>query len=444
MADVQPLRGLRYASESVGDLARVVTPPYDVISQEEQASYYARSPYNAIRLELGKEQAGDTALDNHYTRAAALLTEWYREGILKQDPISCYYLYQQVYAYQDRTYTRTSLMARVRLEPWSEQVILPHEHTMSKPLDDRLKLLRATTTNISPIMCLYDDTQGYVRALLSSYASDAEVQITDEIGDEHRLHPITDSELIKSIQIFFRERQLSIADGHHRYETALNYREEIVAQRKTLDPDDAANFVMMALTDMDDPGLVVLPTHRLLFNLDQEVLGRLTSQNLSRYFKVEEIGTIWASPATTVASKNLLTRLAQTSEQSSSIIVSTAQHIWLLTLNENGQARMAQSGHSDAWNQLEVALAQTLVIEDLLKLNAEDMVAGTHLRYTRDAEQALQLLASKEIQVAILLNATPVRQLRDVVMTNELMPAKSTYFYPKLLTGLVMNPVKKW
>src|SRR5947208_10778448 len=181
MADVQPLRGIRYVGEKIGNLAQVVTPPYDVISEEAQARYYARSPYNVIRLELGREEAGDTTLNNRYTRAAATFAEWRIDGVLRQEAASCYYLYQQIFTHGGQSYTRTSLLARVRLEPWSARVVLPHEHTMAKPKDDRLKLLRACATNLSPLMSMYEDPQGRVRLLPKPHASKAHVQITDDV-----------------------------------------------------------------------------------------------------------------------------------------------------------------------------------------------------------------------------------------------------------------------
>ncbi len=435
MADVQPLRGLRYNSEVTGNLAQVLTPPYDVISEEAQARYYARNPYNIIRLELGMDEPGDTSLNNRYTRAAETFAEWRANSIIRQETTLCYYLYQQIFTYNAQTYTRTSLLARVRLEPWSTRIVLPHEHTMAKPKDDRLKLLRACVTNLSPIMSLYDDPQGRMRRLLSSYAETTEVQITDEVNEVHRLHPITDEHQIALIQNFFAERQLYIADGHHRYETALNYHEEVRAMHRKLDPKDAANFVLMALTDVDDPGLLVLPTHRLLFGLKQAALKMLTSQHLARYFTVHD-------PEEAEASHDvLLERLAQMEASQSSFVLSTAQKTWLLSLNEAGKARMGESSHSSAWNELDVAIAQTLILEDILGLKAEDMTAGTHIRYTRDAQQALGAVQTGEAQASLILNATRVRQICDVAFADDRMPQKSTYFYPKLVTGLVMNPL---
>lgn len=435
MADVQPLRGFRYNSEVAGNLAQLVTPPYDVISGEAQAEYYARSPYNIIRLELGLDEPGDTTLNTRYTRAASTFAEWRVNAILQQDTSPCFYLYQQLFTHKGQTYTRTSLLARVRLEPWSARVVLPHEHTMAKPKDDRLKLLRACVTNLSPIMSLYNDPQGRIRRLLSSYAANAEVQFTDEVNEEHRLHPLTDKQQLALIQNFFAERSLYIADGHHRYETALNYREEVRALHRTLEIDDAANFVLMALIDVDDPGLLVLPTHRLLVGLSQEALSSLTSEQLARYFTIHE-------PATSEHSQEaLLGRLVQVGASRPSFIISTAEHTWLLSLNDAGKARMGESGHSDAWNELDVAVAHTLVLEALLGLKTEDMTAGTHIRFTRDAQQALDAVKKGEAQAAILLNPTRVGQICDVAEADDRMPQKSTYFYPKLITGLVMNPL---
>jgi uncharacterized protein (DUF1015 family) len=437
MADVQPLPGIRYSSDIVGDLAQVVTPPYDVISAEDQARYYARNPYNVIRLELGKEESGDTSLNNRYTRAAAIFGEWRINNILRQDPVPCYYLYQQTFNHAGQTYTRTSLLVRVRLEPWSARVVLPHETTHSKAKDDRLKLLRACAANFSPIMSLYNDPQGRMRRLLAAYAANAQVQITDEVNEQHRLHPITDPTQSALILNFFSERQLYIADGHHRYETALNYREEIREQRRHIHEDDAVNFALMALIDVDDPGLLVLPTHRLLSGLSPEALSALSRQRLAQYFTVQELGT--ATPGEVI-----LGQLAQSGEERPSFVISTPEQNWLLSLNDQGERRMEQSGHSAAWNGLDVAVVHTLLLEALLGIRQEDVTAGKYVSYTRDAQEALQAVKTGEathVQAALLLNATRVRQICDVALADDRMPQKSTYFYPKLITGLVMNPL---
>lgn len=432
MADVRPLRGLRYAPEMVSDLADVVTPPFDVISPEAQERYYARSPYNVIRLELGKMTSEDTTLNNRYTRAARTLAQWRLDGVLRQEAAPACYAYQQVFKHGERSYTRTSLIARVRLEPWEKHVVLRHEFTRKKDKDDRLQLLRACSVNLSPILSMYNDQEGRIRRLLGDYLEHPQAHITDEAGEEHLLHPVTDPEALGRIQDFFVERQLYIADGHHRYETALNYRREVLEARSQLADDDPANFVMMALVDLDDPGMLVLPTHRLFVDLSPQTLASLTGENLSRYLTVREIGRV---------DERSLLRLQQEGRQAPAFLLATREQGWLLSPNEQGRVRMAEAGHSAAWQTLDVALAHTLILEEVLHLQAEDLVAGKYIVYTHEEQEALDALAQGRAQAALFLNATRVRQICEIAGADDQMPQKSTYFYPKLITGLVMNPL---
>ncbi len=432
MADVQPLRGLRYQADKVHDLAQVITPPFDVIDRDAQRRYYERNPYNVIRLELGQQYPTDNTLNTVYTRAAAELSEWRLNGILRQEPIPCYYLYQQIFTYGGLTYKRTSLLARVRLEPWDARVVLPHEQIRNKDKEDRLQLLRACSTNFSPIMCIYDDSQGLLRGLLSSYAARSEVDLFDEAGGEHRLEPIVDPAHIARIQDFFTSRQLYIADGHHRYTTTLQYRDEIQKQHGQLDPMDGANFVFMALISLDDPGMLVLPTHRMLVDLPQHLLASLTSQELARFFTVQSIED-------SDSQSSMLEQLAQAHQPS--FVLKTAEQALLLTPNEQGLQRMEQSGHSAAWNTLDVAIVQHLILNIILGVTDEEIAAGKYVRYSHDTQQTLQALASGEAQAIILLNGLQFEQVRDVALAGDRMPQKSTYLYPKLITGLVMNPL---
>lgn len=434
MAEVQPLRGLRYSRAFIDDLSQVITPPYDVIDEKAQERYYERHPYNIIRLELGKTLPGDDTLNNVYTRAAATFSEWRLQEIIKQESRSCYYLYRQRFSYGGKAYTRTSLLARVRLEPWDARVVLPHENTMTKAKEDRLQLLRACAANLSPIICLYDDPQRRITGLLNRYADEAEIQIKDEVGEEHRLHPISDPQQIALIHDFFSQRQLHIADGHHRYTTALSYQQEILAQRKELNQEDGINFMLMALIDVEDPGMLVLPTHRLLNNLSQEALRKLSQEQLSRHFSVQFLDQ--GLPQDTV-----LQVLHKAGQERASLVILHPDQTLLVSINEQGQHAMEQSGHTAAWNVLDVAIAQHLVLESILGLSAEDMIAGTHVRYTHDSTEAFHSVRSGASQAALILNATPLRQVCDVAQADDRMPQKSTYFYPKLTTGLVINPL---
>lgn len=434
MAEVQPFRGLHYSRAFVDDLSQVITPPFDVIDEKAQQRYYERHPYNIIRLELGKAQPGDDTLNNVYTRAAATFSEWRLQGIIQQESQPCYYFYQQRFSYGGQSYTRTSLLARVRLEPWEARVVLPHENTLAKAREDRLQLLRACSANLSPIMCLYEDPQGRIRRLLGSFADQAAAQITDEAGEEHRFHPLRDPEQIALIHDFFSQRQIYIADGHHRYTTALSYQQETLAQRKELSPEDGINFVLMALIDIDDPGMLVLPTHRLLHNLSAEAQRKLSPEHLSRYFNVQVL-------AEGSVQETVLQALKDAGQKSSSLVVLCPHQTLLLSINEQGQRAMEQSGHTSAWNALDVAIAQHLVLESVLGLRAEDMTAGTYVRYTHDSTEAFENVRSGASQGALILNATPLRQVCDVAQADDRMPQKSTYLYPKLVTGLIINPL---
>ncbi|HEU5384195.1 MAG TPA: DUF1015 domain-containing protein [Ktedonobacteraceae bacterium] len=432
MADVRPLNGIRYAPTAVSDLAQVITPPFDVISEEAQERYYTRNSYNVIRLELGKITPEDTTLDNRYTRAATALAEWRLAGVLRQEEVPTYYAYRQIFKHGGQTYQRTSLIARVRLEPWEEHVVLRHEFTRKKDKDDRLQLMRACAANLSPIMSMYNDPQGRMRRLLGEHLQQPEVRVTDEAGEEHLLQPVTDPSQLEQIQSFFAERQLYIADGHHRYETALNYRNELLTMRHELSRDDAANFVMMALVDLDDPGMLVLPTHRLFSDLNPDVLANLNSVSLGRYLAVREL---------THVDEDTLQELARAGESAPSFVLMMNQRGWLLSLNEAGQQRMATAGHSAAWRALDVAIAHTLILEDLLNLQPADLTAGQHVRYTHDEQEVLKAVREGQAQAALFLNATRVRQICDIADADDQMPQKSTYFYPKLITGLVLNPL---
>ncbi|MGZ3600215.1 MAG: DUF1015 domain-containing protein [Ktedonobacterales bacterium] len=439
MADVRALPGIRYTS---GDLAALVTPPYDVISPEAQARYYERHPENIIRLELGRDEPGDDELDNRYTRAAVTFAEWRLRGILAQD-VPSLYLYEQRFAAQERDYTRLSLLARVRLEPWEAGVILPHERTLSKPKDDRLKLYRACAANLSPIMALYDDPQSELAETFIEVRRTTPIaDFTDEAGEGHRLWLIPGAETALEIATFFRERRLYIADGHHRYETGLAYRDEVAQARKELLDDDAANFTLMALSAIEDPGLLVLPTHRLLRDLPAARLAAL-DERLRDHFTVTPL----ASESDGAALMEQLAAASQTGAQTAFVLVRPEDAL-LLTLRDEGRDAMTRlegvrADASDAWRRLDLAVLHELVFNRAVGVTDEQVRAGEHVSYTRDANSAVHAVRERAdgTQLAVLVNATPPAAIRDVARAGDRMPQKSTYFYPKLITGLVINPL---
>src|SRR5262245_22755072 len=383
MADVRPLPGIRYAATD--NLAALVTPPYDVISPEAQERYYARDAHNIIRLELGRDEPGDDSLNNKYTRAATLFAEWRLEGALRQDAHSLY-IYEQTFSVADAERRRMGLLARVRLEPWDAQVILPHERTMSKPKDDRLKLFHACAANLSPIMSLYDDPDQELSALLNEATTRAPTaDLADDAGERHRLWRLDDPTLAATVAAFFAPRQLYIADGHHRYETALTYRDDVRAERKETFADDATDFVLMSLTAIEDPGLVVLPTHRVLRGVAESALAALPGR-LERHFTLTPLAgdsvQDWRKP------------LAEAGGRAPSLALVTRDHAWLATLNDAGRAAMAnviveEKTPGVAWQALDVAVLQTLVFGETLGVTPDDIRAGERVTYLRDAEAAV-------------------------------------------------------
>jgi uncharacterized protein (DUF1015 family) len=437
MADVRPLPGIRYAATE--HLAALVTPPYDVIAPEAQERYYERDPRNIIRLELGRDEPGDDGLNNKYTRAATLFAEWRLEGALRQDAPSLY-VYEQTFDIADAERRRIGLLARVRLEPWDARVILPHERTMSKPKDDRLKLFHACAANLSPIMSLYDDPDQELSALLNEATVGATIaDFADDAGERHRLWRLDDPTLAATVADFFATRQLYIADGHHRYETALTYRDEVRAERKETFTDDATDFVLMSLTAIEDPGLVVLPTHRILRGVAEGDLAA-APERLERRFTL--------TPLAGDSAQDWRTALAAAGRRAPSLALVTRDHAWLATLNDAGRAAMTNvtiegEAPGAAWQALDVAVLQTLVFGEALGVTPDEIRAGERVTYTRGAEAAVSAVraGAEGASLAALLNPTPPDAMRDVAQAGDRMPQKSTYFYPKLITGLVINPL---
>jgi uncharacterized protein (DUF1015 family) len=437
MADVRPVPGIRYAATE--DLAALVTPPYDVISPEAQERYYARDPHNIIRLELGRDEPGDDSLNNKYTRAATLFAEWRLEGVMRQDTPSLY-AYEQTFSVADAERRRMGLLARVRLEPWVARVILPHERTMSKPKDDRLKLMHACAANLSPLMSLYDDPDQELSAILNEATTGAPTSdFADDAGERHRLWRLDDPALAQTVAAFFAPRQLYIADGHHRYETSLTYRDEVRAERKETFADDATDFVLMSLTAIEDAGLVVLPTHRILRSVSADDLLALPDR-LVRHFTV--------TPLEGDSTEAWRGALVEAEANAPSIALVTRDGAWLATLNDAGRAAMANvtvEGQTPgaAWRALDVAVLQALVFGEALGVTPDEIRAGDRVTYTRDAEAAVNAVrtGTDGASLAALLIPTPPEAMRDVAQAGDRMPQKSTYFYPKLITGLVINPL---
>ncbi len=424
MAEVRPILPLLYDPTVVGDVSSVITPPYDVISPEEQDRFRERSPYSAIHLEL---PVGDGALDP-YRRAASVLRGWRAVGVVREHPRPAFFVHRQSFRVGDRSYERTALLAGVRLVDWSEGVVLPHERTLRGPKRDRLELLRATGVAPSPVFGLYDPLPE-VSEVIGSASRAEPLLVACEGGVENRLWPVEGEEAQAAIERAFRSARIYMADGHHRYETALAYRDECLS-KPGASRTASYNYVAMSLVAFDDPGLVVLPTHRLVVGADPEAVAALPEQ-LDGLFRVER-------PRTTGPSEAEVEGLLETDAPYAFVVHDGAE---LLRLTGDEVLRsLLPADRSDAWKALDLAVLHELVIGRALGIAPER--TEEHVRYTRDVPGALDAVRSGRAQVACFVRPTSVGQLRAVADAGDKMPQKSTYFYPKFPAGLVINQLQ--
>jgi len=435
MARINAFRGLHYNPVKAGPLSTLTAPPYDVIDEQAQRLLYLKNPYNVIRLEYGQSKPGDNDRDNRYTRAAGFFSSWQEEGILTREPVPTLYFYGQEFSLHGKRYTRHGLIAGVGLEDQASGMVLPHEETLAKAKTDRLELLRAARANFSPIFGLYEDRAGVVGKIADSVTqSPPQVEFTDDSGEKHRLWTVSDEHSIKSIQKFFLEQKIYIADGHHRYETACQFHREMSPHGQ-----DKFAFVLMTLVDVRDPGLLVLPTHRLLRNTAFDSRG--FPERLAKYFTVTQVQLPEGKKPETL-SKELQKLPSSTSAEHTFALYPGGDRLYLLSLPHQQAAREMSSragSKSAAWRSLDVAVLQQLVLEELLGIDEEARRSGQYLSYTRDEHEAVQLVDAGACQAAFFLKEPSVSEVIDVAAAGDKMPQKSTYFYPKLLTGLVIN-----
>ncbi len=439
MPKISAFRGLRYNLAQVGSLSNVIAPPYDVVDGALQQQLYDNSPFNFIRLELTKQEAGDSDPNAVYERAATLFRQWVRDGVMQHEPDPAVYVYHQVFDYAGRTYTRRGVMCRVRLVRFGEGNIYPHEQTHAKAKDDRLRLTRACQANMSQIFGLYPDATNAAQNLLEAeVAGTAGLEAVDHLGVTHRLWPVTDQTLIAKVGSLIEDAPMFVADGHHRYETACNYRDELAAANGgTLPTDHPANFVLTMVMSMDDPGLIVLPTHRLFHGVEQFDSVELTKR-LSSYFDCEPAGS--GPEAATAVWK----QIEELNDQGAFGFYTAKDGQWtLVTANQSTSEKMAEvaSDQSADWRGLGVAMLHGLIIDRLL--NMEGHAKPTYVHLVQEVVDGLhgRLEGNLHYPLAALVMPASVDDIRRVSLHNERMPAKSTYFYPKLLSGLVVNPL---
>ncbi|MSQ96182.1 MAG: DUF1015 domain-containing protein [Gemmataceae bacterium] len=434
MAEVQAFRGFRYDLARIGNLSNVVAPPYDVIDSSLQQALYDRSPYNAVRLILNKETPADSAHANRYTRAAQTLRDWTNDGILAHDSASSLYVYEQHFDVEGTRYTRKGFMARVRLEKFGSGRIYPHEETMSGPKADRLKLFHATSMNLSQIFGLFPDELGEVQTLLDAATLRAlPIQATDHLGVVNKLWPITDLHVINAVSRLMSPKPVFIADGHHRYETALRYLEEQQQVGEVTGSEAPANFVLMMLVSMQDPGLIILPTHRLLSNVGPLAVEDLRSI-LANHFDLEIVGT---GPE---AARTTWEWIEAEGSQSLLGFGTVADSVWMTARFRSPELMTQLAGeHSADWRGLAVAVLQRVVLEKLLP---ESGRSEPKVQYVHLLDEVNETVAAKSCQLAVLVPPASMQHVEEIAGNLEKMPPKSTYFYPKLLTGLVFHSLK--
>ncbi len=440
MADIFPFRGIRYNIDKIGDLAKVATPPYDVISEEEQDMYYERHPNNVIRLDKGKPSANDDDWDNPYTRAAEYYKNWLSEGILVKDESPCFYLTSVEFSINGQTFTRYGLIARVRLEPFENGVILPHEETYSKIKSERLELMKACHANFSHIFSIYTDKDNIVGRLKSAIAdAPPEVAFSDDAGHHHQMWRITDEKVQASVTESIKERRLFIADGHHRYETALSYRDWLAEQTPDFGPDHPANFIMMYLCSIEDPGLIILPTHRLLTDVSDAERNTFV-QKAEPYFTVKRFAVDKNRDDQETAWSQMLGEMK--SDPDKHIIggyIKGYAEFYTFTLKPDVMKQKFEAEIPEPLRELDVTVLTRIVLTELLEFDHKDLDDETLISYTSSAAEAIEAVDNGDAKMAFILNPPSNEQVRQIAEAGYTMPRKTTFYYPKAVTGQVMN-----
>lgn len=436
MAKIAPFRGVRYNPQRFEKLDLTVSLPYDRIKGDLQERYYQLDEHNIVRIIKGKAFPGDTETDNQYTRAREFYEEWLKKGILIRDLKPAIYGYSQEFRLPSGEFaTRMAFIAALQLTDYKEGVVLPHERTLSGPKEDRLTLLRATAVNFGLIFMLYPGDE--IAALLAPHLAkgpDLDLYAVGEAEVRHRLWLIDDQETIAALQAQMEpKRNLIIADGHHRYETALAYRDEMRQKSPTWEPDMAFNYRMVGLVSMDDPGLTILPTHRVMHSIPHWETAEFLA-------KAEEFFEV--SPAE--GKDELFSKMAQMAAKEHLFGLFDGQGYHLLHLKDEGvMDRFVEASRAQEWKTLDVTILHELLIERVLGIDKESVKRQENINYIRDAEEGIEAVKSGQAQFVFFLNPTKISQVRACSGVGEKMPQKSTDFYPKMISGLVMMPVGK-
>lgn len=442
MAEIIPFKGLIYNARKVGDLNRVMAPPYDVISPKLQDDLYARHPNNIVRLILGKTNIDDSAGNDRYSRAARDLGGWMNDGVLARDERPAIYYYTQSYMLKDgKRQTRKGFIALSRIEEFGKGSIHPHERTLSGPKADRLRLMQACGSNLSAIFSLYSDPGLALNHALDEAVKGATplIDVKDDDGIENRLWRVEDPVVIKAVQDGMNKRALFIADGHHRYETALNYRNMMRDKDKDHTGAEPYNYVMMYFSNMDDEGMTIWPTHRVIHSL-KSFEGDEFINRCKEFFEINEFGY------NDNTEPEVRARFLKALESSGREKTSFGLHIrrrdayYLLTIKSpETMDSVFGSSIPDVFKKLDVTVLHSLILSKILGITQEAQERQENLVYVKSFDDALNACGDENNQLVFLLNPTRIEQVKAVAEGGHVMPQKSTYFYPKLLSGLVIN-----
>ena len=431
MAEIRPFRGVHYNQLLIKDLSTVICSPYDIIAPPLQQELYRRSQYNFIRLEHSRELPQDTVMDNKYTRSAATLGQWLKQGVLEVDKTPAIYLHDHYFTHQGKEYRRRGITVCVRLEEWGKMVVRPHEGTLAEPKNDRVSLLRELKANTSPILALFEDQRQRVSSLLAAQEPKSKplISSTNANGERHYIWAITESQVVNQIGNSLAEQPLYIADGHHRYESALAYQRERKTGYLLASKDEAFNFVMMTLVDFSDPGLIVLPPHRLVRDISKPTLNGLMA-GLKSFFEIEEL------PLSAPGDWQQVDDLLMETNEIRLFLFGLAEHLLALRLRDFTTAsQMMPYFHSELYKRLDVSVVDHIILEKLLGLGSGREEA--RIAYNYDRQEAVNRVLDQEYQLAFLLSPVKVEAVKAIADTGDRLPRKSTYFYPKLPAGLV-------
>ncbi len=428
MAIVRPFRGMRY-TEKAGEIGEVCCPPYDIISDAQRKAYIKSNENNVIRLELPREKG------NPYKKAKATLDNWLENGILDFDEEPCFYIYEERFTVEDKEYALKGLIGKVFLYEFERGIILPHENTLSKAKEDRFNLMKETACNFSQVYSLYHDPYGKIDKSIAKLTDrDPDKCFTDESGVTHSMWIVPRCTEADKISANMAGKKLYIADGHHRYETALRYRDHLRAEGVISEfGENEADYMMMMLVNMQSSGLVVFPTHRIIHSLKKFSITK-TVEACQQYFHV----------ATTKSKNTATTKLKEIyAAGEKGFCMYAGKKYYVMKLSDPNAMKEFLPQSSNALRNLDVSILHKLVLERIMGIDEENMANGVNLTYTRDDGEAVAAVDGGEANCCFILNPTRVEEIADVALAGEKMPQKSTYFYPKLTTGLVMNKLDR-